>query len=125
MIKDYSCLINEKIIKFETYFSDLYSLHSANQDIEKLINKPFTPSKTAQNSLNFITKEDESHLSKENLPHSEEISNILKIVYILIKQNYERIEESSLASNLINKILVNMKVENLSNIIKVNKIFNI
>ncbi len=46
-----------------------------------MISKQFIPSKTAQNGLNFITKDEESNLIKKE--QSPDIINVFK--FILIK----------------------------------------
>jgi hypothetical protein len=114
ILNEYLCLLQENIFTKENYLS----LFMMSPEEEKLICKPFVPSKTAQNGLNFITKEEEllfSHENLVNLPAREEINAILKIIYILIRQNYEKIEENLLGDQLINKILSKMKIDNLSN----------
>ncbi len=112
-LNDYLNLLHENIITKESYLS----FYMVSPEQEKLICKPFVPSKTAQNGLNFITKEEELLFSHENLislPAREEINAILKIIYILLRQNYEKIDENLLGDQLINKILVKMKIDNLS-----------
>lgn len=112
-VKDYACLLESNIRIKENFIS----LYLSNPIDEKLISKPFVPSKTAQIGINFITKEDELLFSQENLnnnPAKEEIIGVLKIIYILLRQNYAKLDDTLLGDHLINKILVKMKVENLS-----------
>ncbi len=116
VVKDYAALLTENIIAKENYLS----FYLSNPEDEKLICKSFVPSKTAQNSLNFITKEEEIILTQENistLPVRDEIIGIFKIIFLLIRQNFEKVDETLLPEYLINKILVKLKIDNLSNII--------
>ena len=112
-LKDYIALLEENIKSKEEYLS----LYLSNPIEELLITKPFVPSKTAQIGINFITRQDEQLFSHENLNNiagKEEVIGVLKIIYILLRQNYEKVDENLLGDYLINKILVKMKVDSLS-----------
>ncbi len=70
------------------------------------------PSKTAQNSLNFLTKEDENNLNKQcNL---EQIQNLFKLIYVLLNEDYENISPEDLISNMLTNILIKYKAESIS-----------
>lgn len=70
------------------------------------------PSKTAQNSLNFLTKEDENNLNKQcNL---EQIQNLFKLIYVLLNEDYENISPEDLINNMLTNILIKYKAESIS-----------
>ena len=79
---------------------------------ENLINKTFNPSKTAQNGLNFVTKEEETSLATKEQP--EEILNIFKLIHIIVNEDYEQIKPDELIENLTKNIFAKLNVENLS-----------
>ena len=112
VLKDYYFLKQDSIFLLENYLSFYFS----NPNYENKIKKNFVPSKTAQNGLNFISKEDELVLGNSDLSSSEEIISTFKIIYILVNQNYKNYDENLLASNLINNIMVKFGVSNLSKI---------
>ena len=80
--------------------------------MEALINKQFTPSKTAQNGLNFVTKDEEHNLCKKEQP--EEILNVFRLIYILINEPYTQIPPQKLIENLTSGIFEKLGAENLS-----------
>ncbi len=71
----------------------------------------FTPSKTAQNGLNFINKDEENNLITKDQP--EEISNIFKLIYFYLN---ETIPNGNIIEYLIKNLLNKFNCENLSNI---------
>jgi hypothetical protein len=83
------------------------------------LNKKLFPSKTAQNGLNFLTKENEKcFINNHSLP---EVRNVIKVIYILLKEQYVEIEggESfNQVDNLVNNIMPKHKVESLSKCFK-------
>lgn len=107
-MRDYKKLIEQKIKAEEAYLSQL-----ATPRTEQLINQDFKLSKTAQNCLNFITKQDEIDLTNTNQIHPDLIE-IIKIVYILIKEDYTKIGYNALISHLISQILPKKRVTCLS-----------
>ena len=80
--------------------------------VEAQVSKAFTPSKTAQNGLNFITKDEELNLSKKEQPN--EIINIFKLIYMIVDEEYEYIPQNQIISNFIKVVLPKLKGENLS-----------
>ncbi len=73
------------------------------------------PSKTAQNGLTFVTKDEEANLCKKEQP--EEILNVFRIIYTIINEKYDHLEPGRLIDNMVNTILPKIQVENLSKII--------
>lgn len=80
--------------------------------MESLIVKQFTPSKTAQNGLNFVTKDEENNLCKKE--QSEEILNVFRLVYILLNEPYSQITPQKMIENLLTVVFEKISVENLS-----------
>jgi hypothetical protein len=78
------------------------------------VTKPFAPSKTAQNGLNFVTKDEESNLSKKEQPN--EIINIFRLVYMIVGEEYEQFSPNQIISNFITNLLPKLKADNLSKI---------
>ena len=82
---------------------------------ENLEKSFFIPSKTALNSLIFITKEEMSNLKNNN---SVEIGLIFKLIYIIIDENYnENTTNTKLIENFIKVILLKYKVKDLKNLL--------
>jgi hypothetical protein len=77
-----------------------------------LINKTFNPSKTAQNGLNFVTKDEENNLSTKEQP--QEIINIFKLIYIILGIDYTSIPDNLIIQHLTKDIYTQLGVENLS-----------
>ena len=72
-------LLEAKVDALSKQVAEIESTLSKYDDVDSYINKSFTPSKTAQNSLTFVTKEEEmNHIKKEDLPN--EIGFIFKLV---------------------------------------------
>jgi len=90
------------------------SRYLTDNTLESLINKQFNPSKTAQNGLNFVTKEEENNLLKKDQP--EEILNVFRLIYILLNEDYKDITPQKIIENLNTKIFARMGVENISKI---------
>lgn len=82
--------------------------------MRNFINNGFIPSKTAQNSLNFITREDENNLSKYS--NIEQVQSIIKLIYVLLNESYKDIPIENLIPHLLINLFQKYKVENLSNI---------
>jgi len=110
LLSDYRWILNDRILKIEKHLS----FYLSQADVERKLENSFMPSKTAQMSLNFITKKDELNLGSENIIHSDETLKIIKIIYILLKKNPSEIDDHLLAYNLTNKIMKNLKIESIS-----------
>ena len=80
--------------------------------VDNQVNKVFSPSKTAINGLNFITKEEEIILIKKEYPN--EVLNIFRAIYIVINENYSGLPGNKIIDNLINSVIPKRKLENLS-----------
>lgn len=102
-------LLKELISSYETKFincSEFLSKYDLNH-----INKPFIPTKTAQNGLKFITKEEENYLLKKEQP--KEIINIFTLIFILLNEEYEYIPPEQLISHLINEVYTKYNVDSI------------
>lgn len=107
ILEDYRHILIEKISKLESTFSQTH------KETQFMLNKQFEPSKTAQNGLNFITKEDEISLANERI-NNDEVINIFKIIFILLKQNADKIDPAILPELLINRVFKKLKIDSLS-----------
>ncbi len=107
MLKNYSQLLDRKINKLE----DEVKL---NMNDNKRYNKGFKPSRTAQNSLNFITQEDENNLL--NITPTDDVCDIVKIINILIR-NSEVVPKDQMMSNLLTQTLPRLSLNSLSKIL--------
>jgi len=99
---------NEDLIK---KFGELSEKYSNDPTVEAQISKLFAPSKTAQNGLNFLTKDEEGNLAKKDQPN--EIINIFKLVYVLVNESYEHLPLNQLIPNLLTNIFPKLKIESL------------
>jgi len=106
-INNLKALLKENIIKEQEELfnstSNLFNKYKNDSQVESLINKVFAPSKTAQNGLNFVTKDEEINLSKKDQP--EEILNIFRLIYILVNHEYSALPTNKLIENLLTNIL--------------------
>ena len=86
-------------------------------DLKTYLTKEFTPSKVAQNSLTFITKEEEKNLSeKTNLPI--EIKHIFQVVYHLLDEHFDEKKPASfLIKHLLNEVCSKHNAKDLKNLI--------
>ena len=115
VLRDYSYLLNDNVKCLENHLTFYFN----QPENESKVNKVFAPSKTAQNGLNFLSKEDEAKLIKEDfssLPAHQEIISSFKIILILLKQNYEIFEDNELPKALLTIIMKKFKIESLSKI---------
>lgn len=110
-----SAIIHSRIGEYErklNILTDKLSNYTSNETVNRYIDKGFTPSKTAQNSLNFLTREDENSLQK--LYNVEQVQNLIKLIYILLNEPYEDFSSDSLITNLTTNIFQKYHVENFS-----------
>jgi hypothetical protein len=94
------------------YLEDTYSLYLNDPKVKAMINKQFTPTKTAEHSLSFIKKEDEIKLKN---PQEEDIIGVFKLIYVLIEESMDDIEPEFLIENLFNNIFPRIGCGNISN----------
>jgi hypothetical protein len=116
--------IDSKEIILDYYYLIKRSIHSIKKELrensidENLLNKIYLPSKTAQNGLNFFTKEIEGSFLTSNC---DEVKFIVRLILILLNENYENIHEyNNLEEFFIKNIFPKYKTENLSKIIMYN-----
>lgn len=110
LIADYQKVLQTKADKIEKSFKQ----YVKDPESEQLVNQKFKPSKTAQLGLNFITKENELNMLQQNFGDNKDVHDILKIIYILVRQSYESLDANGMVSNLFNNILNKYKLDNLS-----------
>ena len=70
--------------------------------LQDYLDKEFVPSKTSQNCLNYINKEEERKLCR--LKNDEEVVNVFKVIYILLNKNIDELPIESLINNIIPKM---------------------
>ena len=102
-------LLKELISSYETKYikcSEFLSKYDLN-----IINKPFIPTKTAQNGLNFITKDEEGYIMKKEQP--QEMISLFTVIYVLLNENYEQIEPQRIISNLFTEIYAKYQVDTI------------
>lgn len=104
---------NKELYKIEK--NNLEKIRDINNK-ELIEKKNFIPSKTALNSLIFITKEEILSLVKSNLIPLE-ITLIFKLIYIIIDENYNGEGINKLIENLVNFILPKYKSRELKNLL--------
>lgn len=114
-----SFLIEPKITLIKNQINEIETLFSLYGDIESYLSKTFSPTKTAQNSLTFVTKEEEINLSKrEDLP--KEIGLLFHLIYVIFEEQFDdNIPINQLITDCLNNILPKYEVKDLSKIIYV------
>ena len=113
ILNDYSHHLNNRISHWEKYLSK-YFCNTSKSSGTNTSKTYFVPSKTAQNGLNFFTREDEKKLAEEELS-SAHLDVAFKIIFILLKQNYDSVE-TSLPRYMIQSVLPKFGVDSLSKI---------
>ena len=113
--------IDSKEIILDYYYLIKRSIHSIKKELrensidENFLNKISLPSKTAQNGLNFFTKDIEGSFLTSKC---EEVKFIVQLILILLNENYENLNEcNNLEEFFIKIIFPKYKTENLSKII--------
>lgn len=89
------------------------SKYMSDATTQNMITQSFKPSKTAQNCLNFITKNEELQLLNIDIS-DKNIMGIIRAIYVLVKEEEKLIPNENLVSNLIMKILPKHKVDSIS-----------
>ncbi|MCQ2817889.1 MAG: hypothetical protein MJ252_11550 [archaeon] len=97
-----SFLLEEKIDELNKEAEPIRKEFNNYQDVSYYIDKNFTPTKTALNSLVFLTREEELNLiKKDNLP--KEIGDLFRFVFYILDIDFdENITANKLVENLIN-----------------------
>ena len=110
-------LLEAKVDVLSKQVTEIESTLSKYDDVDSYINKSFTPSKTAQNSLTFVTKEEEMNLiKKEDLPN--EIGFIFKLVYYIIDEKFDKdLPTNKIIENLINVVFPKYEAKDLRNLL--------
>ena len=110
-------LLEAKVDVLSKQVAEIESTLSKYDDVDSYINKSFTPSKTAQNSLTFVTKEEEMNLiKKEDLPN--EIGFIFKLVYYIIDEKFDKdLPTNKIIENLINVVFPKYEAKDLRNLL--------
>ena len=102
---DISFLLDDKKKEIKAQISELESFLNNYGDLESYLAKEFSPSKTAQNSLVFVKKEEIENLIKKGLIHSE-INDIFKLLlYIFDIPFDESLENESLLNYFITEAM--------------------
>lgn len=112
---DLKSLIKSKIANLNSKLSEIEQENSkyfTDTSVQSLIYKTFTPGKTAQSGLAFVTKEEENNLCKKDQP--EEILNVFRIIYLIIGEDIESVPSNKLIDNLINVVMPRIGVDALS-----------
>lgn len=73
----------------------------------------FIPSRTAINNLNFISNRDNQYLKTLKV-QDELLLELIKIIYILLKENYKVISKEEIMINLYENILKKYGIDNIS-----------
>ena len=114
LMNDYSIIIRQKIKHLRKNINSFISLHNIRNT--SLLSNRFQLTKTAQNCLNFLTKQEEGRLQhkfrEEN--NSEILVDIIRIIYILLDKDPEDFLVEKLMENMIDNILVEYGVDSLS-----------
>lgn len=97
------------------YLEDTYSVYLDDPKVKALMNKQFTPTKTAEHGLSFIKKEDEIKLKNFQ---EEDIIEVFKFIYVLIEESFDEIEPEYLIENLFHYILPKLGCGNISKLYK-------
>jgi hypothetical protein len=80
-----------------------------------MVNKSFIPSKTAQNGLNFISKDEENNLATNSQP--EDIVYLFKLIYLYLGESFEDQTDQTLIGYLVNDLEKKYGVDSLSNLV--------
>jgi hypothetical protein len=110
LVYDYKNFLENKIITSKLILEE--ALYDSNININSL-EDDFLPSKTSINSLNFITKNEEEKI-KNLKSNNENINTIIKIIYILINENYDEIKNENLINNLYEILFNKYKIDSIS-----------
>ena len=126
---DVKFLLDDKKQEIKTKINELETFLNNYGDLESYLSKEFTPSKTAQNSLIFVKKEEiENIIKKGDIP--PEIINIFKLLFLIFDIPVdESLEGENLLNYFIQEVMEKNDVKDLKtlalNYISKNKDLNI
>ena len=111
IIQDYKSFLEKEISKLGKY------LIEETKDLEicsfDTLENSFVPTKTAINGLNFISKKEFENLKNYEI-ENEIIFDFVKIIYVLLKEEYLQIKKEDLMKNLFDKILRKYNIDHIS-----------
>lgn len=114
---DLTFILQHEVDALSLQIQSIENLFSKYNDIDNYISKTFYPSKTAQNSLSFVTKAEEANLIKKNDLHND-IGLLFKLVYIIIDEDYEdNTPPNKLIENLVNVVFPKYEVSDVKNLL--------
>ena len=114
---DLAFILQHEVDTLSLQIQSIENLFSKYNDIDNYISKTFYPSKTAQNSLSFVTKAEEANLIKKNDLHND-IGLLFKLVYIIIDEEYEDdTPPNKLIENLVNVVFPKYEVSDVKNLL--------
>lgn len=111
-LKTLSKIVVDKMTSRVNYLEDVYSIYLQDTNVKNLINKQFTPTKTAEHGLSFIKKEDELNLTKNS--SGDDIIGVFKFIYVLIDEDITDIATENLIDKLFSVILPRLGYVNIS-----------
>ena len=113
---DIKFLLNDKKKDIQTKINELETFLNKYGDLETYITKEFQPSKTAQNSLIFVKKEEiEKIIKSGNIP--TEIIDIFKILFLIFDISFdENLEKENLLNYFISEVMDKNNVKDLKTI---------
>ena len=114
---DLTFILQHEVDTLSLQIQSIENLFSKYNDIDNYISKTFYPSKTAQNSLSFVTKSEEANLIKKTDLHND-IGLLFKLVYIIIDEEYEDdTPPNKLIENLVNVVFPKYEVSDVKNLL--------
>ena len=112
-------LLEEKLKSIENNINSIENRFKnySESDLNTYLTKEFVPSKVAQNSLAFITKEEEKKIS-ENTKNPIEIKLIFQVVYYLLDEHFDEKKQASfLIKHLLNEVCSKHNAKDLKSLI--------
>ena len=104
---DVKFLLDDKKNELKNKIKELESFLNNYGDLQNILAKEFNPSKTAQNSLVFVKKEEIENIIKKG-KIAVEINNVFKILLYLFDEPFdESLENENLLNFFVNEIMVN------------------
>ncbi len=104
---------NELKKQLLSYYEDEYKKFTL--IINKYDLKPFVPDTTMQNSLNFLTKDEENKLLSNE--QKIEIINVFKFLLLIIGEDISKIEDKNIINYTFKDIYLKYKVTNIKDLV--------